>query len=107
VHIPEGAIPKDGPSAGITLAAALVSACTGKLIHRDIAMTGEITLRGDVLPVGGIKEKVLAAYRGHFHTLMLSRQNKKDFEDIPREVRRNVRVIFVDRVSDVLKRALI
>jgi ATP-dependent Lon protease len=107
IHIPEGAIPKDGPSAGITLASALVSACTGRPIHKNIAMSGEITLRGDVLAVGGIKEKVLAAYRGRLPILVFPKQNKNDFEDIPREVRRSVKVIFVDKVTDVLKLALI
>jgi ATP-dependent Lon protease len=107
IHIPEGAIPKDGPSAGITLASALVSACTGRPVHRSVAMTGEITLRGDVLPVGGIKEKVLAAHRGQVHTVMLPRPNKKDLGDVPKQLRQDIKVILVDKVTDVLKRALI
>jgi ATP-dependent Lon protease len=107
IHIPEGAIPKDGPSAGVTLAAALVSACTGRRLHKNIAMTGEITLRGDLLPVGGIKEKVLAAHRGQVRTVMLPRPNKKDLVDVPRQLRQDIKVILVDTVTDVLTRALI
>jgi ATP-dependent Lon protease len=106
IHIPAGSIPKDGPSAGITLASALVSCCTGRPIHRSIAMTGEITLRGDVLPVGGIKEKVLAALRGHIETVMLPRANKKDLEDVPKELRRGLKIVLIDTMTDVLKRAL-
>jgi ATP-dependent Lon protease len=107
IHIPEGAIPKDGPSAGITLASALVSACTGRAVQRGIAMTGEITLRGEVLPVGGIKEKVLAAHRGRLYTIMLPRPNQKDLREIPRELRKDLKVILVDKVDEVLKRALV
>jgi ATP-dependent Lon protease len=107
IHIPAGSIPKDGPSAGITLAAALVSCCTGRPIHRSIAMTGEITLRGDVLPVGGIKEKVLAALRGHIGTVMLPRANKKDLEEVPKDLRRGLKIVLIDKMTDVLKRALI
>ena len=107
IHIPEGAIPKDGPSAGITLAVSLVSACTGRRVRRDIALTGEITLRGDVLPVGGVKEKVLAAHRGRIRTIMLPRQNEKDLEEIPRELRRDLKLILVDRMTEVLRHALL
>ncbi len=107
IHIPEGAIPKDGPSAGVTLASALISACTGRPVHRSVAMTGEITLRGDVLPVGGIKEKVLAAHRGQVRTVVLPRPNRKDLGDVPRQLRQDIKVILVDRVTDVLKRALV
>jgi ATP-dependent Lon protease len=107
IHIPEGAIPKDGPSAGITLAVSLVSACTGRRVRRDIALTGEITLRGDVLPIGGVKEKVLAAHRGRIRTIMLPRQNEKDLEEIPRELRRDLKLILVDRMTEVLRHALI
>jgi ATP-dependent Lon protease len=107
IHIPEGAIPKDGPSAGITLASALVSACTGRPVHKSIAMTGEITLRGNILPVGGIKEKILAAHRGQVHTVMIPRPNKKDLRDIPKQLKREMEVILVDKVTDVLRRALI
>jgi ATP-dependent Lon protease len=107
IHIPEGAIPKDGPSAGITLASALVSACTGRPVHKSIAMTGEITLRGNILPVGGIKEKILAAHRGQVHAVMIPRPNKKDLQDIPKQLKREMEVILVDKVTDVLRRALI
>ncbi len=107
IHIPEGAIPKDGPSAGITLASALVSVCTGRPVRRDVAMTGEITLRGDVLPVGGIKEKVLAAHRGRIRTIILPSQNQKDLEEIPRDLRKDLKVILVDRMTEVIRHALI
>jgi len=107
VHMPEGAIPKDGPSAGVTLTSALVSACTGRPLRRSVAMTGEITLRGDILPVGGIKEKFLAARRGQVGTIILPRQNAKDLEEVPRELRKSVRVVLVDKINDVLRRALI
>lgn len=106
IHIPEGAIPKDGPSAGVTLTSALISACTGRPIHKSIAMTGEITLRGDVLPVGGVKEKLLAAHRGQVHTILIPRPNRKDLHEIPKQLREEIDVVFVDRVTDVLKRAL-
>jgi ATP-dependent Lon protease len=107
IHIPEGAIPKDGPSAGITLAAALISACTGRPVHKNIAMTGEITLRGDVLPVGGIKEKVLAAHRGHVNTVLIPRPNRKDLHEVPKQLRKELDFVLVDKVTDVLRRALI
>jgi ATP-dependent Lon protease len=106
IHIPEGAIPKDGPSAGVTLAAALISACTGRPVHKSIAMTGEITLRGDVLPVGGVKEKILAAHRGKVHTVMIPRPNQKDLHDIPKQLRKEMEVVLIDKVTDVLRRAL-
>jgi ATP-dependent Lon protease len=107
IHMPEGSIPKDGPSAGITLASALVSACTGRPVRRSIAMTGEITLRGDILPVGGIKEKFLAARRGQIRTIILPRQNARDIAEVPKELRKELKVVLVDRVTDVLKRALV
>jgi len=106
IHIPEGAIPKDGPSAGITLISALVSACTGRPVRKNIAMTGEITLRGNILPIGGIKEKILAAHRGQVHTVMIPRSNKKDLQDIPRQLKQEMKIILVKRVTDVLHRAL-
>jgi ATP-dependent Lon protease len=107
IHIPEGSIPKDGPSAGITLASALVSACTGRPVRKSIAMTGEITLRGDVLPVGGVKEKVLAAHRGQVYTVMIPRPNRKDLQEIPKQLRQEMEVILIDKVTDVLRRALV
>lgn len=107
IHMPEGSIPKDGPSAGVTLASALVSACTMRPVRRNIAMTGEITLRGDILPVGGIKEKFLAAKRGRVSTIILPRRNAKDLDEVPKELRKKLRVVLVDKVTDVLKRALV
>ncbi len=106
LHIPAGGIPKDGPSAGITMLTALVSLLTKKTIRKDLAMTGEITLRGQVLPVGGIKEKVLAAHRSGIKTLIMPKQNEKDLEDIPEKVKKEIDFHFVDKMMDVLKLAL-
>ncbi|HEY7912616.1 MAG TPA: endopeptidase La [Blastocatellia bacterium] len=107
IHVPEGAIPKDGPSAGVTLATALVSALSGKPIKRSVAMTGEITLRGNVLPVGGIKEKVLAARRARVKTIVLPQQNRRDLEEVPKELLKEIEFIFADSVRQVLKTALL
>jgi ATP-dependent Lon protease len=106
VHVPAGAIPKDGPSAGVTMATALVSALTGREVRRDVAMTGEITLRGKVLPIGGLKEKVLAAHRAGIATFVLPRKNEKDLDEIPVKVRRGLRMIPVDDLDAVLSVAL-
>ena len=106
VHVPAGAIPKDGPSAGVTITAALASLATGRPVRNDLAMTGEITLRGKVLPVGGIKEKVLAAHRAGLRSVILPRRNEPDVEDVPAEVRRDVEFVFVDDAADVLRLAL-
>jgi len=106
VHVPAGAIPKDGPSAGVTMLTALVSLLTNKKIHKDLAMTGEITLRGQVLPVGGIKEKVLAAHRAGIRTIIMCKENEKDLFDIPAKVRNDIQFHFVERMMDVLKLAL-
>ncbi len=107
VHVPEGAIAKDGPSAGITIATAVVSALVGKAVKRDVAMTGEITLRGRVLPVGGIKEKLLAAHRGGIPHILLPKENEKNLEDIPEDILRKIEIDFVDHMDSVLKIALV
>jgi ATP-dependent Lon protease len=106
IHVPEGAIPKDGPSAGITIATAIVSAMTRKPARHDVAMTGEITLRGKVLPIGGVKEKLLAAHRFGLKTLVLSKENEKDLADVPEEVRDDLTIHIVDTIDEVLKFAL-
>jgi ATP-dependent Lon protease len=106
IHVPAGAIPKDGPSAGVTMLTALVSLVTKQTPQNDLAMTGEITLRGEVLPVGGIKEKVLAAHRAGIKTIVLPQWNKKDLEDIPKAVQKNINFHFVNKMTDVLKIAL-
>lgn len=106
LHVPAGAIPKDGPSAGITMVTALASLATGRCVKGHLAMTGEITLRGKVLPVGGIKEKVLAAHRAGIKTVMLPRQNERDIEDVPAELRQELEFVMVDTADQVLPRAL-
>ncbi|MBQ4640037.1 MAG: endopeptidase La [Clostridia bacterium] len=106
VHVPEGAVPKDGPSAGVTMTTALVSALSGKPVDQSVAMTGEITLRGRVLPIGGVKEKLLAAYRAGVKTILLPKENKKDLEDVPMHVLSRFRILLVENAEDVLKVAL-
>ncbi|HWP56495.1 MAG TPA: endopeptidase La [Candidatus Acidoferrales bacterium] len=103
IHVPAGDIPKDGPSAGITMANALISALTKRPVNRDVAMTGEITLRGRVLPVGGLKEKCLAAYRAGIRTVIVPERNQKDMEEIPKALRRKLRFVFAKNMADVLK----
>jgi ATP-dependent proteinase. Serine peptidase. MEROPS family S16 len=107
IHVPEGAIPKDGPSAGITIATALVSALTGIAVRQDVAMTGEITLRGKVLPIGGLKEKLLAALRLGIHTVLVPRDNEKDLAEIPEDVREALDIHFVEQMEQVLALALV
>jgi ATP-dependent Lon protease len=107
VHVPAGAVPKDGPSAGVTLATALASALSGKAVRKDVAMTGEITLRGKVLPVGGVKEKVLAAHRAGVRFVLLPAENEKDLEDIPEDVRADLTFKFVSHADEVLRFALV
>jgi ATP-dependent Lon protease len=106
VHVPAGAIPKDGPSAGITMATALISALTRRPAHREVAMTGEITLRGRVLPVGGVREKVIAAHRAGIKTFILPSRNLKDLTDVPADVKRELSFVEVHHMDEVLPIAL-
>jgi ATP-dependent Lon protease len=107
IHIPEGAIPKDGPSAGIAMCTSIVSALTKHPVHRDIAMTGEITLRGRVLPIGGLKEKVIAAHRGGIKKILIPKENEKDLKDIPKTIARDLELVTVEHMDEVLTHALI
>ncbi len=106
IHVPAGGVPKDGPSAGVTLLAAIVSTATGRPIRHDLAMTGEITLRGDVLPVGGVKEKILAALRSGIDRIILPSANKTDIEELPPRVRRLAKFHYVRRAEEVLELVL-
>jgi ATP-dependent Lon protease len=106
IHVPAGAIPKDGPSAGITMATAMVSAFTGIPVRKDLAMTGEITLRGRVLPIGGLKSKILAAHLAGARMVIIPRKNEKDIRDIPEEIRKQIKIVLVDSMDQVLDTAL-
>ncbi len=106
IHVPEGAVPKDGPSAGVAMATALVSALTATPVRQNVAMTGEITLRGRVLPIGGLKEKLLAAYRAGLTLALIPRENQKDLEEVPESVLLKVRVVPVEKIDEVLAHAL-
>ncbi|HOW92600.1 MAG TPA: endopeptidase La, partial [Anaerolineaceae bacterium] len=106
LHIPEGAIPKDGPSAGITMATALFSAFTERRVYKEIGMTGEITLRGNILPVGGVREKILAAHRSGLKTILLPEKNEKDLVEVPKKVRDDLKIRFVKHMDEVIKIAL-
>jgi ATP-dependent Lon protease len=106
IHVPEGAVPKDGPSAGVTMTVALVSALSGRKALQDIAMTGEITLGGRVLPIGGIKEKLLAAYRGKIKRLALPRENRKDVAELPEYIRDAFEIHYVNDINEVIRLTL-
>ena len=107
VHVPEGATPKDGPSAGVAMAMAIVSVLTGIPVRKDIAMTGEITLRGRVLPIGGLKEKLLAALRSGVKTVLIPQENEKDLAEVPENVKSELEIIPVSTVDEVLAHALV
>jgi ATP-dependent Lon protease len=107
IHLPEGAVPKDGPSAGIGLATAIISTLTGVAVRKDVAMTGEVTLRGRVLPIGGLKEKLLAALRGGIRTVLIPAENEKDLAEIPASITDGLEIVPVSHLDEVLARALV
>jgi len=107
LHVPAGAIPKDGPSAGVTLVTALVSELTGRRVRGDVGMTGEVTLQGQVLPIGGVKQKMLAAHRHGLKTVLLPKANEIDLDDVPQEIREELKFVLVERLGEVLARALV
>ena len=106
IHVPEGAVPKDGPSAGVAITSALVSALTGVATKRDVGMTGEVTLRGRVLEIGGVKEKVIAGHRAGLKTIVLTRDNQKDMEDVPEATKKDIKFVFASRIDEVLSVAM-
>jgi ATP-dependent Lon protease len=107
IHVPEGSIPKDGPSAGVTMAISLASALTQRPVRRDVGMSGEITLRGRVLPIGGVREKAHAAYRYHLNTIIIPRKNEKDLVEVHRKVRSNLQIQLVDHMDEIIEAALL
>ena len=107
IHCPEGATPKDGPSAGVTLTTAIYSAFTNKPVRDDVAMTGEITLRGNVLPIGGLKEKSISAHRSGIRKIIIPKENEKDIEDIPVSVRNDLEIVLADHIDTVLEHAIV
>ncbi len=107
IHVPEGAVPKDGPSAGVTMTTSLISALNGKPVRADVAMTGEITLRGNVLPIGGLKEKLIAAHRSGIKTVFIPKENERDLDDIPESIRNDLEIISVDQIEKIIKRVLV
>jgi ATP-dependent Lon protease len=106
IHVPEGSIPKDGPSAGVAMLTALASLITGRMVKKRLAMSGEITLRGEVLPVGGIKEKVIAAHRAGIRTIILPLWNQKDMDDVPDYIKNSIEFLFTDKMENLLDLAL-
>ena len=106
IHVPAGAMPKDGPSAGVTMLSALVSLLTGVRVRHDVAMTGEITLRGRVLPIGGLKEKVLAAHRAGIKRVIVPERNRADLDEVPEEIKKSLDFVFVSRMDQVIEAAL-
>jgi ATP-dependent Lon protease len=107
IHFPEGAVPKDGPSAGVTITTSLISALTNTPVRSDIAMTGEITLRGNILPIGGLKEKSIAAHRSGVKTIFIPKDNEKDLDEIPASVRKDLEIILVDNISKIIDQVLV
>lgn len=107
IHVPEGAVPKDGPSAGVTIATGIISAFTGRKVDHSVGMTGEITLRGRVLPIGGLREKSIAAHRSGLKTILIPKDNVKDLEEIPASVKNSLNIIPVETVDDVVNHAII
>ncbi len=107
IHVPEGATPKDGPSAGVTMCLSVISALTGRRVRKEVAMTGEITLRGKILPVGGIKEKVLAAHRAGIKKVLIPDENVQDLEELPKIVKKEVEFVLIKKVDDAIREALL
>ncbi|HAK05110.1 MAG TPA: endopeptidase La, partial [Firmicutes bacterium] len=107
IHVPEGAVPKDGPSAGVAMTVAIISALTGKAVSSEVAMTGEVTLRGNVLPIGGLREKTLAALRSGIKTVIIPEENKKSVDELAKEVTERLTIIYMQKVDDALEAALV